>query len=151
MPETHGAIDGRRAVRAAIVAHARREAPRECCGLLLGDRGRILFALPMANVAADPIVRFRVDDRAHLEARRLVRRFVPPLGIVGVYHSHPKGEPQPSETDLAEAHYPEWVYLIAGVRGGRVAVRGFRIARRRALEVRIRWRGMEGAGSRVVL
>ena len=37
--------------------------------------------------------------------------------IVGVWHSHPRGEPVPSATDRAEA-WPDWSYLIAGVTNG---------------------------------
>jgi proteasome lid subunit RPN8/RPN11 len=42
------------AVRRAIVAHARRARPQECCGFLIGQGNRVQFACPMANVAADP-------------------------------------------------------------------------------------------------
>ena len=51
MPDARGALRGRPSVRAAIVAHARRDSPRECCGLLLGEGGSILFALPMGFIA----------------------------------------------------------------------------------------------------
>ena len=83
-------------------------------------------AVPMDNAAASP-VRFRIDDRAHIELRRSLRRARPPLRILGVYHSHPAGVAWPSASDVAEAHYPDWVHLIVGLGGGRAALRGFRI------------------------
>lgn len=110
-----------------MLAHARRDAPLECCGLLVGRARRgivdVVAAVPMRNVAASP-VRFRVDDSEHIDLRRLLRRFAPPLTIVGVYHSHPSGPPEPSATDVAEAGYPEWAYVIVGL-AGRARVRAF--------------------------
>ena len=32
--------------------------------------------------------------------------------LLAIYHSHPSGPNHPSPTDLAEAYYPEAVYLI---------------------------------------
>src|SRR6185295_3038471 len=90
------------AVTRAIVAHARRDHPNECCGLLLGRRGAVQFALPMENVLASP-TRYRISDAAHIECRRFLRSFAPELSIVGVYHSHPAGTAEPSPRDLAEA------------------------------------------------
>src|SRR5688572_8384252 len=102
-------------VRRTIVAHARREAPRECCGFLIGLRGRVLTALPMRNVAPVPTRRYRIDDRQHIELRRWLRRLEPPLEILGVYHSHPGGGTGLSPTDRALWHYPDWFSVIVGL------------------------------------
>jgi proteasome lid subunit RPN8/RPN11 len=110
----------------AIVAHARRERPRECCGFLLGRGQRVQFSVPMLNVAASP-TRYRIDDRTHIDVRRLLRAFTPALEIVGVYHSHPAGPSRPSPTDVAEAHYPEWIHVIADLSGARAHLAAFRI------------------------
>jgi len=126
-------------VRRAILAQARREAPQECCGLLLGDRGRVLFAAAMRNVAGSS-TRYRVDDGAHLELRRVIRQFSPNLSILGVYHSHPAGTAEPSPTDLAEAMYPDWAYVIIGLASPRTSVRAFRIHQGKADELKIGWR-----------
>lgn len=112
-------------VRRGIYAHARRERPRECCGLLVGSAGRIAFAVACANTAAEP-TRYRVDERQHLDLRRILRTTFPALHIIGVYHSHPYGDPVPSPTDVAEAYYPAWIYLIVGL-GSRAAMKGYRI------------------------
>lgn len=118
-------------VRKAVIAHARRDHPHECCGFLVGTSREILFAIAMPNVAVTPAVRYRIEDRAHIEVRRLLRQFSPPLVIRGVYHSHPQGDPRPSATDIAEALYPHWVYLIVGL-GRRIPRIGvFRIRARR--------------------
>ena len=123
------------AVRRAIVAQAKRERPSECCGFLVGRGSRVSHAVPMIN-AAPGRTRYRIADRDHIALRRELRRFTPPLEIVGVYHSHPAGGALPSATDLAEAHYAEWLYLIVGLRA-RTTVAGFRIVAGRASRVRL--------------
>jgi proteasome lid subunit RPN8/RPN11 len=119
----------------AIARHARRALPRECCGFLVGARRRVLFAVATRNVAAGPF-KYRIDDAAHIALRRALRRFVPPLEIVGVYHSHPNGEARPSSSDVARAFYPAWTHVIVGMRRG-LSVRAFRIARGRTEAVAI--------------
>ena len=121
------------AVRKAIIDHARRDRPQECCGLLVGSGARVEYAAPMRNVAASA-TRYRIDDAAHIDLRRVIRAFQPPLEIVGVYHSHPAGPPRPSPLDIEEALYPEWAYLIVGLEGPRPLLRAYRI---RQGEVRI--------------
>jgi proteasome lid subunit RPN8/RPN11 len=111
-----------RPVRHAILAHARRDAPRECCGFLVGSGRRVAFAVALPNVAAKPTVRYRIDDRDHIEIRRWLRHFRPPLEIVGVYHSHPNGDARPSPTDRSEWHYPGWISVIVGLKRGRPRV-----------------------------
>jgi proteasome lid subunit RPN8/RPN11 len=98
-------------VRRDLVDHARRSAPLECCGLLVGRGRRVSFAVPMRNLARSR-TRYRLDDAAHIRLRRLLRTFVDPIAIVGVYHSHPTGPPHPSATDISEAFYPEWFHVI---------------------------------------
>jgi desampylase len=117
----------------AIVRYARAERPKECCGFLVGTRGRVLFAVAATNVA-DSRTRYRIDDALHFELRRTLRRFSPPLGIVGVYHSHPSGDARPSPTDIAEAFYPDWMHVIVGMKGG-ISVRAYRIRAGRAESV----------------
>jgi proteasome lid subunit RPN8/RPN11 len=110
-----------------MIAHARRDQPQECCGFLVGTPREILFAVAMPNAASKPSVRYRIDDRAHIQLRRLLRQFSPPLVIRGVYHSHPDGDAVPSVTDIAEALYPEWVHVIVGLGRRRPRIGAFRI------------------------
>ncbi len=90
----------------------------------------------MKNMAPGT-TRYRIDDAAHVELRRIVRGFAPALSIIGVYHSHPAGNPVPSRSDIAEAMYPDWTYVIVGLRHGRARVRGFRIRAERVRELHI--------------
>lgn len=125
------------AVRRALLAHARRDRPRECCGFLLGRGFRVLCSLAMKNIEPGH-TRYRIDDTAHIALRRTLRDTTPPLAIIGVYHSHPAGRAVPSPTDLADAMYPEWTYVIVGLEG-RPQVRAFRLRNGRYREVRICW------------
>jgi proteasome lid subunit RPN8/RPN11 len=70
----------------------------------------------------------------------VIRGFVPAISIIGVYHSHPLGDPVPSPTDIAEAMYPDWIYVIVGLKGGRARVGAFslRAARVRVVPIRVR-------------
>ena len=110
-----------------MVAHALRAVPLECCGFLIGRDDDVFCSVEMDNAEASP-VRYRISDEEHLELRRMLRRATPPLVILGVYHSHPGGEAQLSPTDIAEAHYPDWVHLVIGLGGHQPVVRAFDIA-----------------------
>ena len=124
------------AARRAILTHARRASPRECCGFLIGAGRRVHFTVPMRNVARGR-TRYRIDPAAHIRLLRVLRAFFPPMGILGVYHSHPAGPARPSPLDLAQAHYASWVHIIVGL-GGRPALKAFRIDGGQAREIEVR-------------
>ncbi len=108
---------------ADAVAHAQAEAPRECCGLLLGTPGRVERAFRARN-ALHSRTRYLVNPADHFEALRSAR--ADGLEVVGAYHSHPASPPTPSPRDHAEASYPGFVYLIVGnVAAGSPDVRAF--------------------------
>lgn len=134
---TRGAILVPRPLRRAIVDHASREKPLECCGFVVGTSARAAFVVPMPNVARSR-ARYRIDDKAHIELRRMLRLLRPSMSIIGVYHSHPAGDAWPSTTDVEEAFYPDWTYLIVGFRSGRAKLRGFQIRRGRVCPVPLR-------------
>ena len=96
-----------------IVAHARAAAPAECCGLLLGTGSTVVAAAPTRNIAAEPTRRFEVDPQDHIDLRRDARGRG--LAVLGFYHSHPRSPAAPSPTDLAEASYPDHLYLIVSL------------------------------------
>jgi proteasome lid subunit RPN8/RPN11 len=95
-----------------VVAHARTEAPNECCGLLAGSIELIDQSIPAHNVKASPTA-YLVDPADHFAAIRRLR--AEGRAIIGAYHSHPRSEAVPSEADVSEAHYPEFVYLIVSL------------------------------------
>jgi proteasome lid subunit RPN8/RPN11 len=116
-----------------VVAHARASAPEECCGILLGAGDRIADAHPARNVAERPTARFVVDPRDHFAAIRDGRERG--LTVVGFYHSHPRSEAVPSETDRAEATYPGQLLLIVGLGAADPDLRLYRFIDGNFLEV----------------
>jgi proteasome lid subunit RPN8/RPN11 len=120
-----GAIAARIARKALdeIAAHARDAQPAECCGILLGKGTEVVEAVRIRNIA-DDVNRFELDPREHINARRDARSRG--LDVIGFYHSHPHSEPEPSPTDLANAFYPEHLYLIVRLLDTHVHARLFR-------------------------
>jgi proteasome lid subunit RPN8/RPN11 len=113
-----------RGVVNAIVAHAIREAPRECCGVLIGSGTTVIEAWPARNIADKP-TRFLIDPQGHIDAIRSARQRG--LEVLGFYHSHPHSPAVPSETDRAEASYPDHLYLIVGLKDEPPEIRLFRL------------------------
>jgi len=94
-----------------IAAHARAEAPNECCGLLVGRGDCVDEAVPSANIASDPQRRYEIDPRVHVALIKRCRGT--PAEVAGAYHSHPHTAAIPSETDLAQA-FEQFLFVIAG-------------------------------------
>ena len=82
-----------------IFAEAAASHPLECCGLLLGKGDRIGEVRPAANIHPDPKRFFEIDPQTLIDAHRNARSGGPLL--IGYYHSHPLGPPEPSATDRA--------------------------------------------------
>jgi proteasome lid subunit RPN8/RPN11 len=82
---------------ATLRKEARRTAPLECCGLLLGEGVRIDQAQPARNVSPNPAIRFEIDPVALFAAHRAARGGG--RQVLGYFHSHPTGHPVPSATD----------------------------------------------------
>jgi proteasome lid subunit RPN8/RPN11 len=114
----------RRGALDVVVSHARETVPAECCGVLLGAHEVVMEARPARNLATDPN-RFLIDPKDHIDARREARAHG--LDVVGFYHSHPRSAAVPSPTDLAEASYPDHLYLIVGLASPQPEVRLYRL------------------------
>ena len=113
-----------RAALEAVVRHARREQPNECCGLLIGTEAEIEEARPARNLRPGP-TRFLIDPQDHFKALREAR--ASGRLVRGAYHSHPHGPPTPSATDVAEAHDPALVHLIVSLEDDGPVVRAYAI------------------------
>jgi proteasome lid subunit RPN8/RPN11 len=119
----------------AMIDHARREAPLECCGLLVARDGIIDESMPARNLKASPVT-FLIDPADHFAALKRARG--DGREIVGAYHSHPGSPAIPSPTDLAEAHYENFLYMIVSLAAPIPDVRGYRlVAGSRFDEVRL--------------
>jgi proteasome lid subunit RPN8/RPN11 len=114
----------RRAVIDAVVGHARREDPMECCGLLIGAEDEVLESRPAGNLRQSRTA-YLVDPEDHFAAIRGAR--AAGLAVVGGYHSHPRSRPVPSATDLAEATDPDFLYLIVSLASTEPEIAAYRI------------------------
>lgn len=115
-----------------MLAHARAAAPLEACGLLGGLPGCALAVYPIAN-AAQSAVRYTADPQGLVEAFLDIE--ARGWDIVGIYHSHPAGPATPSSTDVAEAYYPDAVYIIISPARQPPSLRAFRIVAGQVNEV----------------
>ena len=105
-----------------MVSHARAEAPNECCGYLRAADGRVEEVVRSENLRSSPYG-YELDAKALLAANDLDEEGFQ----VGIYHSHPRSAPEPSQTDINLAHYPHWTYLIVSLAGDEPDVRAWRI------------------------
>jgi len=103
-----------RAVIDEIMAHARQEAPNECCGLLIGRRDAIHRSYRARNLQLSP-TRYLVDPADHFAALREARG--DKMQVIGAYHSHPATDPVMSPSDVAESvSGPRFVYFIVSLK-----------------------------------
>jgi proteasome lid subunit RPN8/RPN11 len=107
-----------------IVEHALRDAPNECCGLIAIDGDTAVEVITGENVEASPF-RFEIDTKTLLRSAA-----IEDAGHrIGIYHSHTRSEPYPSQTDVNQAAlWPGSEWLIVGLAGGEPVVRSYLIA-----------------------
>jgi len=98
-----------RQIAEEIEKHARKEYPRECCGMLAGRKNAITKLFKIKNIA-------RSDDEYELDPLEQVKAFEEidrlSLKLIGVYHSHPDHPCYPSALDIRQAFYPDTAYFI---------------------------------------
>ncbi len=103
-----------------VCENARASYPHECCGLLLGKEGLVLEAVKVKNTDTERAQdRYEIDPREFLMVEKEAAKRG--LTVIGIYHSHPDHPAEPSEFDRTRA-WPEYFYLIVGVRGGKETV-----------------------------
>jgi [CysO sulfur-carrier protein]-S-L-cysteine hydrolase len=116
------------ALRAQIIAHARKDHPDEACGVIAGPAGtdRAERFIPMTNAERSPTF-YRFDSMEQLRVwREMDERDEEPVVI---YHSHTSTEAFPSRTDVSYASEPAAHYVLVSTRAdGDPEFRSFRIA-----------------------
>ena len=87
--------------------------PRECCGVFLGSSDgahvsveRVVSTLNAAGMAGG----FAIPDDEMRRVRRVAARLG--LAIVAVFHSHPSGCAELSNTDRAALRHSEWPWVV---------------------------------------
>lgn len=96
-----------------LVAHAREDAPIECCGMIGGANGRATSVYRATNAEASPL-RYRVDPRDQFRIMSELEQRAEEL--VAIYHSHTASPAYPSQTDVNLAEFwPDPVYVIVSL------------------------------------
>lgn len=107
----------------AIIAHAFKEEPNECCGMLAIDAGRVVEVYPLRNADASP-VRYNIDPDDLFTVVKIERNG----HDLGIFHSHTHSQAYPSETDIRQAFYPDAYYVIVSLLDRRnPVIRAYRI------------------------
>jgi [CysO sulfur-carrier protein]-S-L-cysteine hydrolase len=104
-----------RAIRDAIVEHARRDHPDEACGVVAGSAGSDVPTrhIPMLNAARSPtFYEFDSTDLLKLYQEMDANDEEP----IVVYHSHTATEAYPSRTDISYASEPNAHYVLVSTR-----------------------------------
>jgi proteasome lid subunit RPN8/RPN11 len=114
-----------------MVAHVLSNPTLEMCGLLAGRDGVVDRVWPVPNALQSPVA-YRMDGSEFAEA--MIGCDFEPLGI---FHSHPAGPPVPSSTDIAEAAYPDSIYVVISLQTTWPSVRAFTIVDGQVSEVTI--------------
>ena len=115
-----------------MIAHARKDAPNECCGIIAGNDGYATHLYPAINGAASPY-RYEVDSKDLLRITREMNNN--DWDVFAIYHSHTHTQAYPSATDVRLAFYPDAYYVLVSlgdpakpeVTPGRPDVRAYRI------------------------
>ncbi|MGA2320609.1 MAG: M67 family metallopeptidase [Solirubrobacteraceae bacterium] len=107
-----------------LIAHVREDPENECCGVVavaadgpLGaGEARAVRVLRARNLHASPL-RFEIDPKELLELWTAIEAEGSELG--GIYHSHVRSSPYPSQTDVAfAANWPGVEWIIVGLASG---------------------------------
>jgi proteasome lid subunit RPN8/RPN11 len=113
-----------RALYEDVVAHCRRQYPKEACGLLAGRDGRVSRVYPMTNTE-DSAIGYAMDPREQFQAERTMRLHQEQL--LGIYHSHTASAAYPSPVDVRLAISPDVSYVLVSLKDREPDVKSYRI------------------------
>jgi proteasome lid subunit RPN8/RPN11 len=96
-----------------MIAHAREDAPNECCGLIGGTPEEAQSIHRAENAEASPF-RYSIAPRQQLDLMNRIDE--EGRQVAGIYHSHTRTPAYPSQTDINLASgWPEAVYFIVSL------------------------------------
>ena len=121
-----------------MIAHARAEAPDECCGILAGVKGRVIKMYRTTNAEHSPY-HYTIDLYELISIYEEIRE--KGWELLAIYHSHPHTEAYPSPTDVESARLPETLYLIISlINPDQPVIKGFHIKEGKVTETELRYR-----------
>jgi proteasome lid subunit RPN8/RPN11 len=107
-----------------MVAHCVRENPLEACGLLGGVSPVVSSFHPLRN-GSNSEIRYDAEPGDLIAAIQKMR--ASGEEILAIYHSHPKWQAVPSQTDLRENYYGDVPRIIVSLLGEVPEVRIWRL------------------------
>ena len=106
---------------AAMVAHARRTYPNECCGAMLGSIDGEAKNGARGDAAGERLRRARRPRATNCAPRICWRPTKPPasgsMDLIGIYHSHPDCDAYFSKTDLQNS-CPWYSFVVLSIQKG---------------------------------
>jgi proteasome lid subunit RPN8/RPN11 len=103
--------------------------------LLAGHDGVILTIFEASNALASA-TQYEIAPKELFQHMREIRRAG--LELMGIYHSHPNGDNEPSPRDIEQAYYPDVTYFILSPRNDAPnPLRAFSIQSGKAIELDI--------------
>ncbi len=125
-----------RALVDQVIAHARRDHPDECCGVIAGRDGRATRLFEMDNADRSP-TGFTFDSAQWLKVYRDIDDADEDQLVV--YHSHTATEAYPSRTDILWSRTTEFQHwLLVSTRADEDEVRSFVISDGEVVEEELR-------------
>ncbi len=97
-----------------IIAHARSEAPHECCGMVASRGDHAVKVHRATNHAESPSLGYRFDGAEQFKIQ-ISEIEDAGLEMGAIYHSHTRSAPYPSQADINLAFYPDVLYVIVGL------------------------------------
>jgi proteasome lid subunit RPN8/RPN11 len=116
-----GMIEVEQSAWQAMVLHAERTYPNECCGAMLGriqgDKKTVNEATPLENASTgEQRQHYELRPQDLLSAERAARQRG--LDLIGIFHSHPDCDAYFSETDLRNS-CPWYSFIVLSIKNGR--------------------------------
>ena len=117
-----------------LIEQARKDAPNETCGYLLGKDGDVTENYWMENIDHSP-EHFSFAPKEQFAALRYAREHG--LKILANWHSHPASPSRPSQEDLRLANEPAIRYAILSLLDGEPRLNSFRILKGQVVDKEI--------------
>ena len=119
-----------------MIAHAHREVPNECCGIMAGVNNKVVKFYQTINSEYSP-ARYRIDSQQMFAIYKEIRENG--WEIAGIYHSHTQTAAYPSPVDIKSAILSGPIYFIVSLKNPeQPIIKGFRILEGSVTEIELR-------------
>lgn len=118
-----------------IIEHAKKEFPKEACGIIGGVENKGLNVFPLTNTDKSPISYFASPEEQFKVFKEIRKKG---LSLVAIYHSHPHSKAKPSQKDVDLAFYPDAFYIIISLTNRALPdIKAFKINQKKVEEAEI--------------